>query len=120
MPDPIQEVSAPRRKKEDPKEFVLGFNSFIRDYNVAPLAIGVVVGTAINNLVNGLVSGLVSPLISLLSPDGRLQNLQFTFHGAVFKIGLIINSTISFLMIMLIVYVVVKLILRNEEYLVKK
>ena len=102
-----------------PKELVRGFRSFMQDYGVIPLAIGVVVGTAVNDVVKTLVDGLFTPLISLLAPRQGFQNFQLTVHGSTFKIGAVINSLLSFLVIMLIVYIVVKVVLRRDELLKK-
>ena len=102
------------------KGLVRGFGTFIQEYGVAPLAIGVVVGTAINDLVKSLVDGLITPLISLLAPRQGIQGFQLTVHGATFKIGTVVSSLLSFLVVMWIVYVVVKVILRRDELLPKK
>ena len=102
------------------KGFVRGFQSFIRDYGVLPLAIGVVIGSAVNDLVKSLVDGLISPFVALLSPQGKLQSLQVVFHGSIFKIGQVINSTLSFIFVALIVYIGVKFILRKDDLLIKK
>ena len=104
-----------------PKEgLASGFRTFISQYGVGPLAIGVIVGTAVNDFIKSLVDGLITPFIALVSPSSKLQSLQFTFHGSVFKIGTVINSLISFLLICLLVYLFAKIILRNEEILEKK
>lgn len=99
---------------------VRGFKLFLQNYGIAPLALGVVIGNAVNDLVKSLVDGLISPLLSLVLPDGRLQGLQVEVSGSVFKVGQVVNSLISFLIIVWIVYVIVKLILRNEKLLQKK
>lgn len=106
--------------KKEVKEAARGFREFIVNYGVGPLAIGVVIGTAVNDLVKSLVDGLFSPLIALLSPDGQLQTFKITFHGAVFKLGMILNSLLSFIIIALMVYFFAKVILRNEDLLKKK
>lgn len=105
--------------KESVKGLVMGFGHFIREYGVLPLAIGVVIANAVNDLTKATVEGLIAPFISLISPT-RLQDIQFHVHGAVFKIGLVLNSLLNFLTVALIVYVVAKVILRNEELLRKK
>jgi len=99
---------------------VKGFGSFIEDYGVLPLAIGVVVGTAVNDFVKTLVDGFFTPLISLLTPGRSLQGFQITLHGAVFKVGAIVNGLLSFLVILLIVYLAVKFVIRRDTLLQKK
>jgi len=103
-----------------PKDTLSGFRKFIHNYGVLPLAIGVVIGNAVNDLVKTLVDGLVTPLISLISPQGELQNFQVTFHGAVFKFGMVLNACLSFIAIAAIVYFVLVVLLRQQEILDKK
>lgn len=96
-----------------------GFRRFISDYGILPLAIGVVIGNAVNDLVKTLVDGFITPLIGLISPQSTLQNLQFTVNHSVFKVGAIINATLSFIVIALVIYVFAKIILHNEQLLKK-
>jgi large conductance mechanosensitive channel len=103
-----------------PIQVVRGFSEFIREYGVMPLAIGVVMGSAVNDLVKSLVDGLITPLISLFTPDSMLQGLQLEYHGSVFKIGSVLNSTLTFISVGAVVYLTVKLILRNDALLKKK
>jgi large conductance mechanosensitive channel len=97
-----------------------GFSEFVKQYGVAPLAIGVVIGTAVNDLVKTIVDGLITPFISLISPTKSLQDLTFTIGASVFKIGAVLNSLLSFMVVVLVVYMFVKLVLRNDELLEKK
>lgn len=109
-----------RTARGETRALVGGFFEFISQYGVVPLAIGVVIGTAVNDLVRTIVDGLLTPLISLVTPTANLQKFQVTVNGTVFKFGAVLNSTLSFLLVCLVIYVVVKLLLRREEYLKKK
>lgn len=100
--------------------FLGGFRDFIKNYGVLPLAIGVVLGSAVNDFVKTLVDGLVTPLISLIFHGGALQSYQYNFHGAIFKFGAVLNSLLTFISIAWIVYLVVKIIIRDDELLKKK
>ena len=100
-------------------QLIRGFRDFIRDYGVLPLAIGVVIGTAVNDFVKTLVDGIVTPFISLISPGSELQTLRFVFHGAVFKIGAVLNALLSLLIVAFLVYATVKVVLRDERLLKK-
>lgn len=105
------------RKKEG---LVRGFVHFISQYGILPLAIGVVVGNAVNDLVKSLVDGLITPFISLIAPEAKLQTIQFVFRGSTFKVGMVINAVLSFLVVALVVYFGVRVILRRDELLAKK
>ena len=103
------------RRIERPKEIVRDFREFARDYNVAPLAIGVVIGTSVNDFVKTLVNGFFTPLISLLAPRQGIQNFTVTIRGSVFAVGAVANSLISFLIVLWIVYIAVKVLLRQKK-----
>lgn len=107
-------------KIKDSLGAVRGFRHFISDYGIMPLAVGVVIGSAVNDLVKAIVADLITPFISLVSPDGKLQNFEFTIDGAVFKVGHALNSLVSFLVIAWVVYITAKVILRNDDLLKKK
>ncbi|MCC2632092.1 MAG: large conductance mechanosensitive channel protein, partial [Patescibacteria group bacterium] len=109
--------------KEDVKArlgVLRGFKSFMSEYGIVPLAVGVVIGNAVNDLVKTLVEGLITPFISLVSPQGKLQGLQIEFHDSVFKVGLVLNAIISFLIVALVVYIAAKFVLKNDALLKKK
>ena len=103
-----------------PTNAAKGFSQFLKQYGVLPLAIGVVMGTAINDFVKAIVAGLITPLISLVSPGGKLQKLTLTFHDTVFSIGMVLDAFLTFLAIALVVYLIAKIILRDEDLLGKK
>ena len=103
-----------------PTNAAKGFAQFLKQYGVIPLAIGVVMGTAINDFVKAMVAGLITPLVSLISPDGKLQKLTVTFHGAVFGIGMVLDALLSLLAVALVVYFIAKVLLRNDALLEKK
>lgn len=103
----------------NPMSTWLGFAHFLGQYGVIPLAIGVVIGTAVNQVVQAIVADLITPFISLFTPQGRLQDLTVTYHHAVFRIGDVLDSLITFTVIAFTVYFVAKVVLNNEDILKK-
>ncbi|CAN5163819.1 hypothetical protein BH11PAT4_BH11PAT4_5020 [soil metagenome] len=96
------------------KGVVGGFMEFVHQYNVLPLAVGVVIGVAVNDLVKVIVDGLVSPFVALVTPDGALADLSFQIGESVFMYGSVIDAMIRFLSVALVVYVVVRVVLKQE------
>jgi large conductance mechanosensitive channel len=96
------------------KSMMGGFMEFVHQYNVLPLAVGVVIGVAVNDLVKVIVDGLISPLIALVTPDGALSSLMFKIGESEFMYGSVIDALIRFLSVAFVVYVVVKLVLKQE------
>lgn len=101
-------------KIQKAKNVMGGFMDFVHQYNVLPLAIGVVIGVAVNDLVKVIVDGLISPLVALVTPDGALSSLSFKVADSVFMYGSVIDALIRFLSVALVVYVVVKVVLRQD------
>jgi len=97
----------------------MNFWGFIRQYSVVGLAIGVAIGGATTELIQSIVGGLIRPLIFLLFPQ-KFETLSFTIGNSVFQIGKVIDSTISFVLIALVIYFTVRYLLRKEELLTKK
>ena len=93
------------------------FFDFIKNYNVIELAIGVVVGGAAKDFVGSIVNDLIMPAIGLITPSGSWTSIVIKFSGAEFKIGNFISSALNFFIIAIVVFVMIKKILRigNEE-----
>lgn len=100
--------------------FWQSFLGFLHQYSVIGLAIGVVMGTAVNSLVQSIVQGLVLPLIGLIIPNEGFQKLVFHARGVDFKVGDVLSSLLQFVIIAFLIYVVVKKLLKQEQFLVKK
>jgi large conductance mechanosensitive channel len=97
-----------------------GFVSFIQDYGVAPLAVGVILANTVNDFVKSFVAGIITPLVSLISPGSSFQDLHFQIGHSDFQIGMVLSSLLSLLIVALLVYIVAKVVLRNESLLQKK
>lgn len=113
----MNETSAPQSEK---LSFWQSFLQFLKQYSVIGLAIGVVMGAAVNALVQALVQGFVTPLIGLVLPDQGLQRLVFIVRGNEFKIGDMLNAFLQFVFVALLIYIVVKKLLKAEQLLQKK
>ena len=112
------------------KKFVEEFKEFALQGNVFDMAIGVVIGGAFTAIVNSLVSDIITPFISLLTNTENLEKLEVILRGAVyengeevkealvFRYGAFLDSVISFLLIALVIFFVIKAInklMRIEE-----
>ncbi|HZJ87200.1 MAG TPA: large conductance mechanosensitive channel protein MscL [Erysipelothrix sp.] len=112
------------------KKFVEEFKEFALQGNVFDMAIGVVIGGAFTAIVNSLVSDIITPFISLLTNTENLEKLEVVLRGAVyengeevkealvFRYGAFLDSVISFLLIALVIFFVIKAInklMRIEE-----
>jgi large conductance mechanosensitive channel len=89
------------------------FMDFLKKFGVIGLAIGVVVGGAVKTLVDEIVANIVTPLInkiiSLITGSKSLDLPNFGIPGL--NIGALIGALITFIVLMWIVFVAVKVIL---------
>lgn len=99
--------------------FSQGLMAFLKKYSVIGLAIGVITAQASKDVVDAFVIGFFTPLIKLLVP-GDFSNLVFMLHGVSFDVGRILNSALTFLIIMVFLYFVIKTLLKNDDLLEKK
>ena len=94
--------------------FVDEFMAFINKNKVVGLAVAFIIGAAAAKLVTALVSDIIMPVIAALIPGGdwRLATLQL---GPVkFLIGDFAGAVIDFLIIALVIFMVVKFVVKEE------
>jgi large conductance mechanosensitive channel len=82
------------------------FKEFAMKGNVVDLAVGVVIGAAFNDIVKSVVADLFTPLFTLFGdkPDFSMVHL-----GPI-KIGNFINALISFTIVAMALFAVIKII----------
>ena len=105
------------------------FRDFIARGNVIELAIAVVIGAAFGRVVTSLVEGVIMPPIGLLLGNVDFSNLFVDLSGErplslaeaelkglpVIKIGAFLNDVITFLIIALVIFLIVKAINRLKR-----
>lgn len=99
--------------------FSQGLMEFLKKYSVIGLAIGVITAQASKDVVDAFVIGFFTPLIKLFVP-GDFSNLVFMFHGVSFDIGRILNAALTFLIIMVFLYFIIKTLLKNDTIIENK
>jgi len=110
------------------------FKAFIMRGNVVDLAVGVIIGGAFGSIVSSLVADIIMPPIGLLLGNVDFSNLFIllkagaeaagpyaTLAGAqaagavTMNIGLFVNAVISFIIVTLAVFGVVKAVNRMQK-----
>ena len=105
------------------------FREFIARGNVIELAIAVVIGAAFGRVVMSLVEGVIMPPIGLLLGNVDFSNLFLDLSGErplslaeaelkglpVIKVGAFLNDVITFLIIALVIFLIVKAINRLKR-----
>lgn len=94
------------------REQVGGFVNFLRERAVVGLAVGFIIGLQAQTLVKQLVDSFVTPLLNFWFGKD-LADKQITLHNGTAPVpltwGKFLYSFISFLFVVLFVYVVIKL-----------
>ncbi len=88
------------------------FKSFAFSDNLIKVAVAFMLGAAGAALIKSLVDSFITPLIAAIFGQPDFSNLTFTINGSVFTYGTFINALISFVLIALVLFIVVKVIIR--------
>lgn len=80
-----------------------GFKEFAYRGNVIDLAVAVVAGAAVTTLVGDFTTAIINPLIGLIL-GGGVDVGTITVNGQVFDFTLLINSFITFIITLLVIY----------------
>lgn len=105
------------------------FKAFIFRGNVMDMAIGVVIATAFTAIVNSLVKDIIMPCIGFLTSGIDFAALKYVLKDAVLDpatgdvvkpevaigYGIFINAIITFLIVAIVIFLVVKLIGKARE-----
>ena len=106
------------------KGFVQEFRDFIARGNVIDLAVGVIIGAAFNKIVTSLVEGILMPPVGLLTGRIDFASMFYVLDRSkgdpislvdakaraipVMAYGQFINDLISFIIVALVIFIIVK------------
>lgn len=84
------------------------FRDFIAKGNVLDMAIGVVMATAFTTIVNSLVNDIIMPFVGLFLGSTDFTSITVQLGSAVLTVGNFIQAVITFLIISLVLFFVIK------------
>lgn len=97
--------------------FIKEFKEFAVKGNVLDLAVAVVIGAAFNKIIGSLVEDIITPAI--LTPALKAANLsnlsQLVVPGTAIKYGNFLSQIISFIIVALALFIVIKAINRFNK-----
>lgn len=91
------------------------FKEFLKEYKVVGLAIAFVMGIAATTMVKSLVDDVIMPILTPFIPGGEWQTAVWNLGPIVIKWGSFLGALINFVIIAWVVFIVAKLILREEK-----
>lgn len=98
------------------------FRGFLTKTNALALAIGVIIGAAVSNVVSALAADLLMPVISLFMPGGDWRQAKYVIRSTTDAAGKVtenallyghfLGTIIDFLIISLVVFLIVKALVK--------
>lgn len=97
--------------------FVAEFKKFIARGNVMDMAVGVIIGGAFKGIADSLVKDILNPILGVFTGDGQaLARLSISLPGDnAILIGSFLNAILSFLIMALVVFCLVKTLNRLHK-----
>lgn len=90
------------------KKFFEEFKKFAVKGNAFDMAVGVIIGGAFTSIVNSLVKDIFTPLIGVVTGGIDFSGLIITVGESQILVGNFINAIISFLLVSISVFMLVK------------
>ncbi|HVC26819.1 MAG TPA: MscL family protein [Nitrososphaerales archaeon] len=81
------------------------FKAFLSEYKVLGLAVAFILGLYLGNVVKALVTDVILPIVSYALPPGTNIN---TYMVGPFGVGDFANSVLTFLIVALVIFLIVK------------
>jgi large conductance mechanosensitive channel len=94
------------------KRFWNDFKSFAFSDSLLKVAVAFVLATAFTLVVKSLVDSFIMPLIAAIFGEPNFDDLTFTLNGAVSTYGAFISAVITFALVALVLFLIVKLVIR--------
>jgi large conductance mechanosensitive channel len=104
----IEKLLTPAPAPPAPKGLWNEFKAFLDQYKVLGLAVAFILALYLGNLVKALVGDLILPVIGFVDPSTNLESYATKFDGQTFMIGDFLNNVITFIIIALVVFLIVK------------
>ncbi|MFH1521101.1 MAG: large conductance mechanosensitive channel protein MscL [Candidatus Micrarchaeota archaeon] len=96
--------------------FLIEFKDFLMEYKVAGLAIAFIMGAAATTLVKALVDYIIMPIVAVLTPGIKYEEIVITLtEQSSIQLGLFIGAVVNFVIIAGVVFLIVKIVLREEK-----
>ncbi|MBS3149255.1 MscL family protein [Candidatus Woesearchaeota archaeon] len=91
------------------------FKEFLKEYKVIPLSIAFIIGIAATSLIQSIVNNLIMPMITPFIPNGAWQTATFSLGPIIIGYGALLGAIINFIIIAFVVFIIAKIILKEEK-----
>lgn len=91
------------------------FMAFVKEYNIIGLAVAFVMGAASNSLVKSLVDDIVMPFLSPIFSKVAWQEAVLVLGPVHLRWGAFMSELLHFLILALIVFIIIKKLVKRES-----
>jgi large conductance mechanosensitive channel len=91
------------------------FKEFLKEYKIVGLAIAFIMGMAATTLIKSLVDNIIMPLITPFIAGGAWETATWTIGKVVLAWGAFLSAFIYFVILALVIFLIAKLIIREEK-----
>jgi large conductance mechanosensitive channel len=90
------------------------FSEFLKKYQVLGLAVAFIIGAAATKLVTAIANDLVMPIVGAVVPGGDWRTATFDVGTIKFLVGDFVGAVIDFAIIALVIFMIVKFIMKED------
>ena len=101
-------------KKEEKKGFIAEFMEFLLKYQVIGLAVAFIIGAAATKMVTATVNDIIMPVIGAIIPGGSWRTAVINAGPIAFLVGDFVGAIIDFVIIALVVFLIVKYMMKGD------
>lgn len=116
----LKEVSPMKHLNRATGGFIYRLKDFLKEYGVLGIAIGVIFAQASKDLIDNIVKDALMPLLGLILPTNEWGQMAFTIKNSQVNIGNIISSFLTWALIVILLYIIVKRIIKAKKEEVQK
>ena len=91
------------------------FREFIKEYKILGLAVAFIMGAAATNLVQSMVNNIIMPVITPFVPGGGWQTATLKLGRVLIGWGPFLSALINFVILAFVIFLIVKIILKEEK-----
>jgi large conductance mechanosensitive channel len=84
------------------------FKDWVLKGNLIEIAVGLIIALAFADLVKSFTANIITPIIAAIGGQPDFAALDFQINGSTFRYGAFINAVITFLIVALVMFLVIK------------
>jgi len=91
------------------------FKEFLAEYKVIGLAVAFIMGVATTALVKSLVDNIIMPFVGAVLPQGDWRSATLALGPVTLGWGAFLAELINFVIIAFVVFMIAKMVLKEEK-----